>query len=113
MNTILAATPVAVCSKLHTVLFGERLNPAVMGHAVAIASATPLLLAVGTSLVVEPAAELCRVAVNAGAHLVIINRDPTPYDELATDVLRADITQTVPTLVDQLIRARAQHHSTI
>lgn len=98
--------------KLDTVLFGERLNPAVVGNAVAIASATPLLLAVGTSLLVEPAAELCRVAVDAGAHLVIINRDPTPYDDLATDVLRTDITQTVPSLVDQLIHARAEHHST-
>jgi NAD-dependent deacetylase len=99
--------------KLDTVLFGEQLNPVVMGQAVAIASATPLMVAVGTSLLVEPAAQLCRVAVDAGAHLVIVNRDPTPYDELATDVIRADITDAVPTLVDQLIRAGAEHHSTI
>src|SRR5690606_32938889 len=57
--------------KLDTVLFGERLNPAVIGHATAIASATPLFLAVGSSLMVEPAARMCRVAVDRGARLVI------------------------------------------
>jgi NAD-dependent protein deacetylase/lipoamidase len=98
--------PCTGCSgilKLDTVLFGENLNPAVMGQAVAIASATPLLLAIGTSLVVEPAAQLCRVAVERGAQLVIINRDETPYDGLASDVIRTDITTAVPEVVSQLL----------
>jgi NAD-dependent deacetylase len=90
--------------KLDTVLFGENLNHDVVGRAVAIVSATPLLLAVGSSLLVEPAAQLCRVAVERGARLVVINRDPTRYDDLATEVIRADITA-VPDLVGQLIAA--------
>jgi NAD-dependent deacetylase len=94
--------------KLDTVLFGENLNPAIVGRAVAIVSNTPLLLAVGSSLLVEPAAQLCRVAVERGAHLVVINRDPTPYDDLATGVIRADVTDAVPDLVDQLITANAR-----
>jgi NAD-dependent deacetylase len=71
-------------------------------------AATPLLLAVGSSLLVEPAAQLCRIAVERGAHLVVINRDPTPYDHLAAEVIRVDITDAVPDLVDQLIATNAQ-----
>jgi len=94
--------------KLDTVLFGERLNPKVIDDATTVASATPLLLAIGSSLLVEPAAQLCRVAVDWGASLVIVNRDPTPYDELADDVIRTDIDDALPSIVDQLIRVRAR-----
>ena len=93
--------------KLDTILFGERLNPSVMGQAVAIVSASPLLLAVGSSLMVEPAAGLCRVAVEAGAALVIVNRDETPYDALATEVIRTDILDAVPEIVAHLTTGRA------
>jgi NAD-dependent deacetylase len=88
--------------KLATVLFGERLDPSVMGWAVAVVSATPLLLAIGSSLLVEPAASLCRVAVDRGANLVIVNRDETPYDDLAADVIRTDIGEAVPSIVASL-----------
>jgi NAD-dependent deacetylase len=91
--------------KLATVLFGERLDPGVMGQAVAIVSASPLLLAVGTSLLVEPAASLCRVAVERGANLVVVNREETPYDDIAAEVIRADITDAVPAIVEMLISA--------
>ena len=47
-----------------------------------------VLLAVGTTLQVHPAAGLAEVAVAAGARLVIVNRDPTPYDDLASALLR-------------------------
>ncbi|WP_203922481.1 SIR2 family NAD-dependent protein deacylase [Rugosimonospora africana] len=94
--------------KLDTVLFGQNLNPDIMRQAVAIVSNTPLLLAIGSSLLVEPAAQLCRVAVERGAHLVVINRDPTPYDHLAIEVIRTDITHAVTDLVDQLIAAGAR-----
>ena len=83
-------------------LFGENLDPAVIGQAVSIASASPLVLAIGTSLLVEPAASLCRIAVDRGATLVIVNRDETPYDHLAADIIRTDITHAVPRIVEQL-----------
>ena len=88
--------------KLATVLFGENLDHAVMGQAVAIASATPLLLAVGSSLLVEPAASLCRVAVERGAKLVIVNRNATPYDHLAAEVIRTEIEVAVPEITAML-----------
>jgi NAD-dependent deacetylase len=45
--------------------------------------------------------------VDAGAALVIVNRDQTPYDDLATEVIRDDIVDAVPDLVDRLVGARA------
>jgi NAD-dependent deacetylase len=84
--------------KLDIVLFGQRLDGEVLGHARNIAAASGLLLAIGSSLQVEPAASLCTVAVRAGATLVVVNRDPTPYDEDADFVLREDIEVVVPEL---------------
>ncbi|WP_344137567.1 Sir2 family NAD-dependent protein deacetylase [Luedemannella flava] len=88
--------------KLDTILFGENLDGQVLAQAASIAKASPLFLAVGSSLLVEPAASLCRVAVEHGARLVIVNRDATPYDDLATEVIRADVTEVVPTIVGWL-----------
>ncbi len=88
--------------KLATVLFGESLDPMVMGEAVSIVSASPLLIVIGSSLVVEPAASLCRVAVDRGARLVIVNRDPTPYDGIASALIRDPIGAAVPAIVDAL-----------
>ncbi|MER6591304.1 hypothetical protein ABT214_05510 [Micromonospora purpureochromogenes] len=55
-----------------------------------------LMLAVGSSLQVEPVASLCAVAVNAGNRLVVVNRDPTPYDDLAVEVIREPIGTALP-----------------
>jgi len=82
--------------KLAVVLFGEHLDPATAGLAERIAANAQLMLAVGSSLRVEPVASLCAVAVNAGSRLVIINRDPTPYDDLAVEVFREPIGVTLP-----------------
>ena len=48
-------------------------------------------MAVGTSLTVQPVANLCAVALDAGARLVIVNAQPTPYDTFAAAVLSAPI----------------------
>lgn len=82
--------------KLAVVLFGEHLDPDILGQAEKIAEASQLMLAVGSSLLVEPAASLCRVAVLAGARLVIVNRDPTPYDGMAVAVVREPIGTALP-----------------
>ncbi|WP_436535422.1 SIR2 family NAD-dependent protein deacylase [Actinoplanes sp. HUAS TT8] len=82
--------------KLAVVLFGEHLDPATAGLAERIAANAQLMIAVGTSLRVEPVASLCAVAVNAGHRLVIVNRDPTPYDDLAVEVIREPIGTALP-----------------
>jgi NAD-dependent deacetylase len=91
--------------KSATVMFGQQLDADVLARAVAAAEAADLFLAVGSTLTVEPAASLCGIAVRAGARLVIVNRDPTPYDPLATAVIRQPIGEAVPAIVTALLSA--------
>jgi NAD-dependent deacetylase len=64
------------------------LPPDVLMEATRWSRETDLLLAIGSSLVVTPAADLPRIAKDCGARLVIINRDPTPLDSMADAVYR-------------------------
>jgi NAD-dependent protein deacetylase/lipoamidase len=91
--------------KSATVMFGEMLDHAVFERAVRITGGCDLFIAVGSTLIVEPAASLCGIAVDVGAGLVVINRDPTPYDRLARAVIRAPISTALPRVVRQIIRA--------
>lgn len=74
--------------KPNTISFGQALDPDVLNLAVAWARSSDLMLAVGSTLIVEPAASLPRLAKRAGAKLVIVNRDPTPLDSLADLLLQ-------------------------
>ena len=82
-----------------TVSFGQAMPLDVMARAQAAAEACDLLLAVGSSLVVEPAASIPRVAKAAGARLAIVNREPTPLDGIADVVVRGEIGAVLPVLV--------------
>lgn len=77
--------------KSKTISFGQAMPAEVMFEASKLAREADLFLAIGSSLVVEPAASLPRIAAYSGATLVIINRDPTPLDNLAKLVLREPI----------------------
>jgi NAD-dependent deacetylase len=89
--------------KSATISFGQALRPEVLAAAVEAARRCDLMLAIGSSLQVHPAAGLCDVAVDHGARLVILNADPTPYDHLADAVLRARISEVLPQLVGQRV----------
>lgn len=82
--------------KASTVLFGEPLDQDVLEQSANRAAGCDLFLAVGSTLTVEPAASLCGIAAAAGAVLVVVNRDPTPYDDVATAVIREPIGTAVP-----------------
>ncbi|MFD0902895.1 SIR2 family NAD-dependent protein deacylase [Actinomadura sediminis] len=84
------------------VLFGQFLNADVLAHAANIARVSEVFVAVGSSLGVEPAAGLCAVAVESGATLIIVNRDPTPYDDLASTIVREPIGEALPALCAEL-----------
>lgn len=88
--------------KSATVMFGERLDPVVLGEALAIAKACTVFLAVGSSLQVQPAAGLVGVAADHGARLIIVNAEPTPYDDLADEVVREPIGTALPELLGRL-----------
>ena len=103
-----ADPPCARCAgilKSATVMFGQQLDPRTFQQAAAAASGCDLFLAIGSTLTVEPAASLCAVAMRAGAGLVIINRDPTPYDPAALSVIREPIGTAVPRITGQLLAA--------
>ena len=85
--------------KSATISFGQPLDSTVLRAAWAAAQMCDLFLAVGTSLMVHPAAGLCEVAVEAGARLVIINAEPTPYDDIAAAVVREPIGEILPSLL--------------
>ena len=78
-----------------TVLFGEPMPVEPLRRAVALAQAADLMLVVGSSLVVQPAARLPVIAKQAGAKLAMINREPTALDRLADLVVRGDAGKTL------------------
>ncbi|WP_093850416.1 SIR2 family NAD-dependent protein deacylase [Streptomyces pini] len=88
--------------KSATVMFGEALDPQVLGEALAVAKACEVFVAVGTSLQVQPAASLAGIAAEHGARLVIVNAEPTPYDPLADRVVREPIGRALPALLEEL-----------
>jgi len=85
--------------KSTTISFGQALEPTVLERARHAAETADVLLAVGSSLTVHPAAGLVGVAARSGADVVIVNAQPTPYDELAWAVLREPISEVLPDLV--------------
>lgn len=77
--------------KSATVSFGQAMPQAPLRRALDLALDCDLFLAAGSSLVVYPAASLPALAARQGARLVIINREATSLDEIATLIIRADI----------------------
>jgi NAD-dependent deacetylase len=74
--------------KSATVSFGQMLFPGVVERATELVQSADVLLVAGSSLQVYPAAALPMAAVDAGARLVIVNDEPTPFDGLADLVVR-------------------------
>jgi NAD-dependent deacetylase len=74
-----------------TISFGQTLPEAVLEESAQLAEQSDLFLAIGSSLVVHPAASLPLLARQTGARLIILNRDPTPLDSEADLVVREGI----------------------
>jgi NAD-dependent deacetylase len=81
--------------KTATISFGQPMPVAAMRRAEVETLACDLFLAMGSSLVVYPAAGFPRLAKQAGARLVIVNREPTDLDSLADLVLHRAIGETL------------------
>jgi NAD-dependent deacetylase len=88
--------------KSATISFGQALVPEDLERAEAAARAADLLLAVGSTLQVYPAAGVVPLAKQAGARVVIVNDQPTPFDGIADAVLREPIGEALPALVGKL-----------
>ncbi|ATZ28398.1 NAD-dependent protein deacetylase [Streptomyces lavendulae subsp. lavendulae] len=88
--------------KTATVMFGERLDPEVLAQSVAVAKGCQVFIAVGTTLQVQPAASLAGMAAEAGARLIIVNAEETPYDALADEIVREPIGTALPALLSRI-----------
>ncbi|KDE60500.1 NAD-dependent protein deacetylase [Halostagnicola sp. A56] len=84
--------------KPDVVLFGEQLPGATLQRARSLARESDVFLAIGSSLVVEPAASLPRAASSTGATLGIVNLESTPCDDATEIVHREDVTAALPEL---------------
>jgi NAD-dependent deacetylase len=85
--------------KSATISFGQSLVQADLERAERAAMQCDLMLAVGSSLTVFPAAGVVPLAKRMGARVVIVNAEPTPYDDLADAVLSGSISEVLPAIV--------------
>jgi NAD-dependent deacetylase len=85
--------------KSDTISFGQQLVPEVIEQAMRRASEADVFLAVGSSLQVYPVAGAVDLARSAGAKIVIVNAEPTPFDEMADAVLGGSISSVLPAII--------------
>jgi NAD-dependent deacetylase len=88
--------------KSATVSFGQVLPEEVVDRATELVTTADVLLTVGSSLQVWPAADLPVAAVRAGVALAVVNDEPTPLDDLATVVVRGRAGEVLPAAVQAL-----------
>ena len=81
------------------VWFGETLPEDQWERAVDAAQGADIFMTIGTSALVYPAAGLVQLARQSGAHVVIVNSDVTPADELAEWILRGPAGEILPRLL--------------
>lgn len=91
--------------KAATISFGQALDPDELQRAHDATVDCDVFLAVGSSLVVHPIAMLPQVALDAGAHLAVLNGEPTGYDDRAHAVAHGDVSELLPDLVAR-VRSR-------
>ena len=85
--------------KSATISFGQSLAPETIAKAMRAAARADVLLAIGTSLQVYPIAGAVPTAKATGARVVIVNAEPTPFDDIADAVLRAPISEVLPVIL--------------
>jgi NAD-dependent deacetylase len=88
--------------KSATISFGQTLHEPTLRRAITSVGESDLLLAIGTSLRVYPAAGLVDLALGVGARVAIVNAEPTPYDDEADLVLREPIGEVLPAVLGGL-----------
>ena len=81
--------------KSKTISFGQAMPQREMAEAAELSSVADVYLAIGSSLVVHPAASFPQLAKQRGATLVILNKTPTPLDDYADLVINAPIGPTM------------------
>lgn len=81
------------------VLFGEPMPYAAVQEAFALAREADVVLVVGSSLVVYPAADIPLAAARSGAKMIVVNAEATPFDDLADVVIHGKAGEVLPEIV--------------
>lgn len=94
LNAILSQKDIPYCScggiiKPDVVLYEEELDYGVLYNAIKVISEASLLIVIGTSLIVQPAASLIRYF--KGENIILINKEKTPYDRYTKYAINDDI----------------------
>jgi NAD-dependent deacetylase len=84
--------------KSATISFGQQLVPEVIDRAMQAAGEADLLIAIGSTLQVYPVAAVVPRAKAAGARIVIVNAEPTQFDEIADVVIQRRIGDVLPAI---------------
>jgi NAD-dependent deacetylase len=87
------------------VMFGQALDPEQLERAREAAENADLILALGSSLVVTPAANIPLFGARRGTAYVIVNQGETPHDELASLRFEADVGEVLPPAVQALSKS--------
>ncbi len=85
--------------KSATVSFGQPLVAEDLHRAQLAADAADLLIAIGSTLTVNPIASIVPRAVRNGAALIVVNAEPTPFDMVANAVVRGSISDVLPDII--------------
>jgi len=85
--------------KSATISFGQPLVPEVIDRAMQVAREADVFVSAGTSLQVYPIADTVLLARSAGARIVILNAEPTPFDDIADALFRDPISEILPRLL--------------
>lgn len=106
LETFLATGEIPRCPdcggvlKPNVILFGEQLPAAIMREAEEAARECDVMLIAGTSLEVAPVSGLPHQALAHGARLILVNTGETPIDQRASAVIRGDVAEVLPGLLD-------------
>jgi NAD-dependent deacetylase len=92
--------------KFATISFGQALRPEVLARAFAEAAAADLVVALGSTLSVQPAASVPLAALRRGVPYVVVNRGATDHDGLATLRIDGDVADVLPEAVRASTGAR-------
>lgn len=88
--------------KPDTVLFGERLPEGALYRARELARSADVVLVAGSSLTVEPAASIPRIADGSGTTVGVVNFDPTPSSVSPDYEINEDVTEVLPAIADEV-----------
>ena len=80
-------------------LFGQQLVPDVIDRAMRVAAEADVFVAIGSTLQVYPVAGAVEIARGAGAKVIIVNAQPTAFDDVADAVLPGSISSILPAIL--------------